>query len=34
MKKILLLSTLVMGATLAMAENKTINVTTAGSLST
>ena len=33
MKKILLLSTLVMGATLAMAENKTINVTTAGSLS-
>ena len=34
MKKILLLSTLVMGATLAMADNKTINVTTAGSLST
>lgn len=33
MKKILLLNTLVMGATLAMAENKTINVTTAGSLS-
>ena len=33
MKKILPLITLVMGATLAMAENKTINVTTAGSLS-
>ena len=32
-KRLLLISALFMGVTLAMAENKTINVTTAGSLS-